>query len=70
MKDNQKYRITSSSGTELIFESRKWIPLDFEVCTAPIEKTINGIIVVDGALFLKKSKKKYLFLSRTVKYNQ
>ena len=61
MKDNQKYRITSSSGTELIFESRKWIPLDFEVCTTPIEKTINGIIVVDGALFFKKIEEKISF---------
>ena len=61
MKDNQKYRITSSVGTDLIFESRKWIPLDFEICTAPIEKSINGIIVVDGALFFKKIEEKISF---------
>ncbi len=61
MKDNQKYRITSSGGTDLTFESRKWIPLDFEVCTAPIEESINGIIVVDGALFFKKSEEKIAF---------
>lgn len=54
MKVNQKYRITTAQGTNLIFESRNWIPLDFEVCTAPQETSINGVIVVDGALFFKK----------------
>ncbi len=54
MKVSQKYRITSSQGTDLVFESRSWIPLDFEICTAPKEKSVNGTIVVDGALFFKK----------------
>jgi len=54
MKANQKYRITTAKGTDLVFESRTWIPLDFEICTAPIEKTVNGVIVVDGALFFEK----------------
>lgn len=54
MKVNQKYRITTVKGTDLVFESRTWIPLDFEICTAPIEKTVNGVIVVDGALFFEK----------------
>ncbi len=67
MKDNQKYRITSSSGTDLTFESRKWIPLDFEVCTAPIEESINGIIVVDGALFFKKIDEKIAFVIKNGK---
>ena len=62
MKDNQKYRITASGGTDLTFESRKWIPLDFEVCTAPIEESINGLIVVDGALFFKKIDEKIAFV--------
>ena len=44
MKVNQKYKITTEQGTNLIFESRSWIPLDFEVCTAPQEKSVNGII--------------------------
>lgn len=64
MKDNQNYRITSSSGTDLTFESRRWIPLDFEICTAPIEESINGIIVVDGALFYKKTDDKMAFVIR------
>ncbi len=67
MKDNQKYRITSSGGTDLTFESRKWIPLDFEVCTAPIEESINGIIVVDGALFFKKIDEKIAFVIKNGK---
>ena len=67
MKDNQKYRITSSSGTDLTFESRKWIPLDFEICTAPIEESINGLIVVDGALFLKKIDEKIAFVIKNGK---
>ncbi len=54
MKLNQKYRVTSPQGTDLVFESRSWIPLDFEVCTAPKEASVNGVIVVDGALFFKK----------------
>ena len=31
------------------------MPLDFEVCTAPIEDTIQGTIVVDGAVFFRKN---------------
>lgn len=67
MKDNQKYRITSSSGTDLTFESRKWIPLDFEICTAPIEESVNGLIVVDGALFFKKIDEKIAFVIKNGK---
>lgn len=54
MKAEQKYKITTVQGTELFFESRRWLPLDFEVCTAPKEKSVNGVIVVDGALFFQK----------------
>lgn len=61
MKNEQKYRITTTQGTDLVFESRYWIPLDFEVCTAPIEKSVNGVIVVDGALFFKKIEDKIIF---------
>lgn len=62
MKANQKYRITSAQGTDLIFESRSWIPLDFEICTAPKEKSVNGVIVVDGALFFEKIEDKISFV--------
>lgn len=55
MKEKQKYRITTAKGTDLVFEARRWIPLDFEVCTAPVEHTINGTIVVDGAVFFRKN---------------
>lgn len=54
MKPNQKYRITTVAGTDLTFESREWHPLDFEICTAPQEDTINGTIVVDGAVFFQR----------------
>lgn len=54
MHSNCNYRITTENGTRLTFTSRDWIICDFEICTAPIENTINGIIVVDGALFFKK----------------
>ncbi len=54
MKAGRTYRITSPRGTELTFTSRNWIPLDFEICTAPMEATVNGVIVVDGALFFRK----------------
>lgn len=54
MKPHHKYRVTSEQGTDLVFETRNWIPLDFEVCTAPIEASVNGVIVVDGAVFFKK----------------
>ena len=56
-----KYRITTSLGTDLTFRARSWIPLDFEVCTAPIEDSICGEIVVDGALFFKKIRSKLHF---------
>lgn len=54
MLSDTKYRITTESGTDLTFISRKWISYDFEICTAPIENSISGVIVVDGALFFKK----------------
>lgn len=54
MRSGQKYRITTEQGTDLSFEARQWIPLDFEICTAPVEESVNGQIVVDGALFFKK----------------
>lgn len=61
LQEDLKYRITTSLGTNLTFQARKWIPLDFEVCTAPIEDSIFGEIVVDGALFFKKIKSKLHF---------
>ncbi len=67
MKSNQKYRITTALGTDLIFESRYWIPLDFEVCTAPMEETVNGVIVVDGALFFKKIENTLTFVIKNGK---
>lgn len=62
LQDDLKYRITTSLGTDLTFRARKWIPLDFEVCTAPIEDSICGEIVVDGALFFKKIESKLRFV--------
>lgn len=62
MKANQRYRITSAEGTDLVFEARTWIPLDFEICTAPKENSINGIIVVDGSLFFKRIDEKISFV--------
>ena len=61
LKPGTRYRITTDAGTDITFESRTWIPLDFEVCTAPVEETINGRIVVDGALFFKKIDEKLIF---------
>lgn len=54
MRNHQKYRIITQNGTDLLFESREWIPLDFEICTAPIEDSVSGVITVDGALFFKE----------------
>jgi len=67
MKEHQKYRITTAAGTDLVFESRHWIPLDFEVCTAPKESSINGVIVVDGALFFKQIKDTLTFVIKVGK---
>lgn len=61
LQPNKRYRITTDAGTDITFESRTWLPLDFEVCTAPVEETINGRIVVDGALFFKKIDEKLIF---------
>ncbi len=55
MKEYQKYRITTEQGTDLFFEARSWISLDFEICTAPVENSINGKIVVDGAVCFRKN---------------
>lgn len=55
LKPNSGYTITSAAGTELEFVSRCWIPLEFEICTAPIESSLNGRIVVDGAVFFRKN---------------
>lgn len=62
MQNESEYCITTELGTELTFKARKWIPLDFEVCTAPVETSINGKIVVDGALFFKKIKSQIIFV--------
>jgi len=55
MKDGGRYLLTNAAGTRLEFTARKWILLDFEVCTAPIEETIEGKLVVDGAVFYRKN---------------
>ena len=61
LKSNTRYRIITDAGTDITFESRHWIPLDFEVCTAPAEGSINGQIVADGALFFKKIDEPLIF---------
>ena len=62
MKSGEKYRIATGEWTDLTFEARKWIPLDFEICTAPVENSINGKIVADGAVFFKKIGEKLTFI--------
>lgn len=61
MQSGGKYRITTALGTDLAFEARQWIPLDFEICTAPVESSVNGRIVVDGALFFRKLEEPLIF---------
>jgi len=67
LKAGGKYRITSPGGTDLRFTARRWIPLDFEVCTAPEEGSIDGEIAVDGALFYRKISETLLFTIRSGK---
>lgn len=55
MKDGARYRLTTEAGTKLEFTARHWILLDFEVCTAPVEETVEGKLVVDGAVFFRKN---------------
>ncbi len=62
MMEKRKYRITTTKGTDLFFEARSWIPLDFEICTAPIETSVDGVIVVDGALFYRKIEEPVTFV--------
>jgi leucyl aminopeptidase (aminopeptidase T) len=50
LPDNARLRITSPAGTDIQFTSRKWHSLDWEICTAPVEVSIEGTIVVDGAV--------------------
>lgn len=51
MKADRAYHVTTREGTDLQFTARHWIPLDFEVCTVPVEEKTEGRIVVDGAVF-------------------
>lgn len=55
MKPDADYRLVTHAGTELTFTSRKWRRSDFEICTAPIENTVNGVIMVDAALFFRRT---------------
>jgi leucyl aminopeptidase (aminopeptidase T) len=48
--DDARFRITTPAGTDIRFTARKWNPLDWEICTAPVEASIEGTIVVDGAV--------------------
>lgn len=64
MKENASYSITTANGTDLVFFSRQWIECDFEICTAPVEESVNGKIVVDGALFFRRISEKLLFTIR------
>ena len=61
LHDDTTYRITTALGTDLCFKARKWLTLDFEICTAPVENSISGIIVVDGAVFYRRIKEKLIF---------
>ncbi len=54
LENKAKYKITSPTGTELYFVSRLWLDDGNEILTAPIEDSVNGVIVVDGALFYEK----------------
>ncbi len=49
-RDNARFRITAPAGTDIQFTARKWNRLDWEICTAPVEASIEGAIVVDGAV--------------------
>lgn len=48
--DSARFRIATPAGTDIQFTARKWNSLDWEICTAPVEASIEGIIVVDGAV--------------------
>ncbi len=54
------YRITAPGGTDLYFTARNWIRQDFEVCTAPVESSVHGVIAADGALFFGKAEETLL----------
>ena len=54
LKDNALHKITTEIGTSITFISRKWCTHDNEILTAPLENSINGRIMVDGAVFYKK----------------
>jgi len=70
MKENAPYSISTANGTDLTFVSRKWVECDFEICTAPVEESINGKIVADGALFFKRISEKLLFTIRNGKIDR
>ena len=54
LRPDRPCRITTAAGTNLTFTARTWISLNFEVCTAPVERSVNGVIVVDGAVFFRR----------------
>lgn len=53
LKANTDYKAITDNGTSLNFTSRNWIYIGTEVLTAPIEKSINGVIAVDGSFFYR-----------------
>ncbi len=54
LEANSAYSVTTENGTSLRFISRHWIDDGYEVLTAPIESSVEGVIAVDGALFFQR----------------
>ena len=67
LKADTNYKVTTTNGTDLYFTSRNWIDNGNEVLTAPVEESINGVIVVDGALFFQSINTKIDFYIKSGK---
>ncbi len=51
LAETTSVRVVAPGGTDLSFVSREWKLWPWEVATYPVEESINGTIIVDGAVF-------------------
>jgi len=51
LPEETSIRVRAPGGTDLEFVSREWKTWPWEIATYPLEESVNGTIVVDGAVF-------------------
>jgi len=54
LREHAGLRLTTPAGTDLVFRAREWKKWPWEIATYPVEASVNGTIVVDGAVFFSQ----------------